>query len=67
MLADGKLVIQGEDGDLAIAEATPDGYKELARAKVLSGRCWTMPVLVAGYIYCRNHEGDLVCLNVRRN
>jgi outer membrane protein assembly factor BamB len=67
MLADGKLIVQGESGELAIAEATPGGYTELARAKVLSGRCWTMPVLVGGRIYCRSHEGDLVCLDVRRN
>jgi outer membrane protein assembly factor BamB len=64
MLADGKLIIQGEKGDLVVADATPDGYKELAHAKPLDGKCWTMPVLCAGRIYCRNHAGDLVCLDV---
>jgi len=66
MLADGKLIIMGETGELVVAEASPDGYKELARAKVLTGRCWTMPVLAGGRIYCRSHEGDLVCLDVSR-
>ena len=65
MLAAGKLIVQGEEGELAIAEASPEGYRELARAKVLTGRCWTMPVLAGGRIYCRSHEGDLVCLDVR--
>jgi len=32
---------------------------------VLGGRCWTVPVLANGHIYCRNAKGDLVCLNVR--
>ena len=64
MLADGKLIIMGEKGHLAIAEASPDSYKELARARVLSGLCWTVPVLSGGKIYCRNHEGDLLCLDV---
>ena len=64
MLADGKLIIMGDKGDLAIAEASPDAYNELARAKVLSGLCWTVPVLSGGKIYCRNHEGDLLCLDV---
>jgi outer membrane protein assembly factor BamB len=66
MLADGKLIIQGEEGDLVVAEASPDGYKELARAKVFEGKpkCWTMPVLCAGRLYARNQAGDLVCLDV---
>ncbi|HGE70255.1 TPA: alcohol dehydrogenase, partial [Candidatus Poribacteria bacterium] len=65
MIADGKLIALGDNGILAIAEAVPDGYKELARAKVLDGLCWTVPVLSNGKIYCRNHEGDLVCLDVK--
>lgn len=65
MLADGKLVVLGEAGKLAIVEATPDGYKELASAQVLQGRCWTPPVLANGRIYARNAAGDLVCVDVR--
>ncbi len=64
MLADGKLIIQAEGGDLVIADASPAAYKELARANVLSGVCWTMPVLSGGKIFCRNSEGKLVCLDV---
>ena len=65
MIADGKLIIMTEKGDLAIAEASSESYKEIARAKVLSGLCWTVPVLSNGKIYCRSHEGDLVCLDVK--
>ncbi len=65
MIADGKLIIMSDDGNLVIAEATPTGFKELSRAKVLNGLCWTVPVLSSGKIYCRNHEGDLVCLDVK--
>ncbi len=64
MLADGKLIIMGDKGDLVIAEASPEGFKEISRAKVLSGLCWTVPVLSGGKLYCRNHPGDLVCLDV---
>ena len=64
MLAGDKLILQGEAGDLVVAEATPDAYKEIARAKPLSGQCWTMPVLCAGRIYVRNQAGDFVCLDV---
>ncbi len=64
MLADGKLIVLGERGKLAIVEATPDGYKELSSAEILEGKCWTSPVLANGRIYARNAAGDLVCVNV---
>ena len=65
MVADGKLLIQGDRGELAVAEASPQRFKLLSRAKVLNGRCWNMPVLSGGRIYCRSWEGLLVCLDVR--
>jgi outer membrane protein assembly factor BamB len=64
MLADGKLIVMGEKGNLVVAEATSEGYKPLAQANVLSGRCWTVPVLANGRIYVRNATGRLLCLNV---
>jgi outer membrane protein assembly factor BamB len=65
IIADGKLVMLNEKGELSIAPAAPDGFKMIARAKVLGGKCWTSPVLSDGKIYCRNVQGDMVCLNVR--
>lgn len=64
-LADGKLIIQGEKGHLVIADASPEAYKELARAKVLSGRCWVQPILSNGRIYTKNNNGDLLAIDVR--
>ena len=65
MLADGKLIILSEDGKLVVAEASPDGFKELASARILTGKCWTVPVLANGRIYARNAAGQLVCVDVR--
>ncbi len=65
MVADGKLIVLGEAGKLAIAEASPAGYKELASVEILKGKCWTVPVLANGRIYARNAAGDLVCVDVR--
>ena len=65
MIADGKLLILDEPGDLVIAAAVPDGYRELARTKALPTRSWVMPVLSAGRIYVRSNSGTLVCLDVR--
>lgn len=65
MIADGKIIAIGNAGDLAVAEASPDGFKELARANVLGKTCWTMPILSGGRIYCRNEKGQMVCLDVK--
>jgi len=65
MAAGDKLIVQGEKGELIIAQATPDAFRPLARAQVLGGKCWTTPVLANGRIYCRNSRGDLVCVDVR--
>ncbi|MBM4060681.1 MAG: alcohol dehydrogenase [Planctomycetes bacterium] len=65
-LADGKVLAMSSQGELVIAKASPAGYEELARRKVLRGGVyWTVPVLCGGLIYCRNSLGDLVCLDHR--
>ena len=64
MVADGKLVALSEKGELIIAEATPAVFQPISRTKVLTGKCWTTPVLANGHIYCRNAVGDVVCLSV---
>jgi outer membrane protein assembly factor BamB len=63
--ADGKLLVQGVKGELFLGAASPDGFKPMAQAQVLGGKCWTTAVLANGRIYCRNAAGDLVCLDVR--
>jgi outer membrane protein assembly factor BamB len=63
--ANGHLLVLTERGTLVLSRANPAQYTELAHASVLSGTCWTHPVLANGLIYCRSHEGDLVCLDVR--
>lgn len=64
-----KLFVLGERGKLSIVQASPDSYKELSSAQVLSGKCWTMPILANGKIYMRNVvKGDLsrlVCIDVQ--
>ena len=66
-VADGKLIVLSEKGELLVAPATPDGFNPTARAQVLGGKCWTVPVLANGHIYARNAVGDVVCLDVSGN
>ena len=62
--ADGHLIVLGDQGKLALVEATPEEYREITQAQVLSGRCWTMPTLADGKLYLRNHQ-EMVCLDLR--
>ncbi len=64
MLADGKLIALSEDGELCIAEASPAGYRELGKGRILTGKCWSVPVLANGKIYARNAAGHLVCVEL---
>jgi outer membrane protein assembly factor BamB len=64
-IADGKLLILTESGDLVIAEANSEAFKEISRVKALGGQCWTSPVLANGRIYCRSGEGVIACVDVR--
>lgn len=59
------LIMLTERGKLHVATLTPKGYKEIAQATVISSTCWTPPVLWNGMIFCRNHKGDMVCVDVR--
>jgi outer membrane protein assembly factor BamB len=61
----GKLIVLSEKGELLLAKASPSEFKPLARAKVLSGLCWTPPTLANGLLYARNAQGDIACVDLR--
>jgi outer membrane protein assembly factor BamB len=65
MIAGGKLIVLSDEGELAIAPASSEEFKPTAKARVIEGKCWTVPVLSHGLVYCRNAEGDLVCIDLR--
>lgn len=65
MAAGDTLIVLSERGELVVGPASPKGFEPSARAKVLDGKCWTVPVLANGRIYCRTAAGDLVCVDVR--
>jgi hypothetical protein len=52
-----------DDGQLVLLEAAPAGYAEMARAKVLDGKCWTTPVLSDGKVFARSTK-EAVCLDL---
>jgi outer membrane protein assembly factor BamB len=58
------LALDGKTGALALAQAAPDGYKELARAKVLDGKggdIWAPMALSDGKLLVRDQK-QMKCL-----
>ncbi len=62
--ADGHLLLMSDNGRLALAKATPEGFEEKAGAQVLDGRSWTMPTLANGRVFVRDMR-KIVCLDLR--
>ena len=54
-----------EVGDLVLAEASPDAYKELGSAHVFEARAFTAPAFANGKVFVRNTKGDVVALDSR--
>ena len=63
--ADGHLYLHGENGDVALVEATPEAYREKGRftppiqpkhkqAGQYPERAWTYPVIANGRLYIRD-------------
>jgi outer membrane protein assembly factor BamB len=62
-LVDGHLLALSDDGQLVLISAKPKAYTEVARAKVLDGKCWSTPVFAGGRVYVRSTK-EAVCLDV---
>ncbi|MFO0878125.1 MAG: PQQ-binding-like beta-propeller repeat protein [Gemmataceae bacterium] len=61
---DDLLLVLGEDGKLALVEATPDAYRELTAIRPFRERCWTLPVLAEGRLLIRDWK-RVQCLDLR--
>ena len=48
------LVIQGKDGTLHVAEASPEEYREVARLELFSDVAWSAPAYAGGDLWVRS-------------
>ena len=57
------LVVLSDAGELVLADATPEAYRERARAEVLTGKCWSTPAFDGRALFLRStREGVRVAL-----
>lgn len=56
LLADGRLIILDEDGNLALATASPTELKVISKVSVLKNLAWTVPTLVGTKLYLRDRH-----------
>ena len=61
-----RLIALSGMGELIVTPASAAGFRPVARAQVLGGKCWTAPVLANGLIYCRNSRGEIAVVDVRK-
>ncbi len=62
--ADGHFLALSDAGVLHIFKATPAGYQEVSKAKILDGKCWTTPTFANGKIYARSTK-EAVCIDLK--
>jgi outer membrane protein assembly factor BamB len=53
---DDKLLLLGETGNLALVQANPEKYQELAKARPFRDRCWAAPAFAAGQLLMRDRK-----------
>ena len=56
LLAGDLLVVMRESGELVLAEASPEAFSPVARARLLRGTVRAYPALANGRFYVRNHD-----------
>ncbi|AMV27346.1 hypothetical protein VT84_23300 [Gemmata sp. SH-PL17] len=50
------LLVQAESGAVALVEASPADFSELAKVPALTGKTWNHPVVAHGFLYVRNGQ-----------
>ena len=57
------LLILTEAGEVALVEAQPEKFKEVARFKAIEGKTWNHPVIAHGKLFVRNAE-EVACFEL---
>jgi len=58
------LLIQAENGDIVLVEATPERHHEITRFHALEGKTWNHPLVCRGHLLVRNGE-EAACYSLK--
>lgn len=58
-----KLLIQAEDGAVALVDAKPDAFREITRFQALNDRTWNVPAVAHGKLFVRN-AAEMACFSL---
>lgn len=64
ILAGDQVVALSDAGQLVLVAANPASYQELARAPIVTGKCWGTPVLSNGRVFVRSTK-EAACVEVK--
>jgi outer membrane protein assembly factor BamB len=64
-LASDTLLLMTEDGILVLAAASPEGFKELGRERILGNEVRAYPAVAGGMFYARGKD-RMVCVDLRK-
>lgn len=58
------LLVQCENGEVALVAAKPDGLQQLGRFQAIEGKTWNHPAIARGRLYVRNGE-EMACFDLK--
>lgn len=64
LLVNDYLLIMSEQGQLTLAKADPEKYKEMGSVQIFDDRTWNNFLLAGGRLVARNHK-EMVCYDLR--
>jgi len=64
-LAGNRLLIMRENGEMVLAQLSPNAFRPLVRSQILPPTVRAYPAVADGFVYVRN-ENTLVCLDLSR-
>lgn len=66
LLAPPYLLVVSEAGEVALVDASPAEYREVAKSDAIRGKTWNHPVIAAGRLLVRNGD-EVACFDLRKN
>lgn len=63
VVVDGHVILNTKRGGLYVLRATPDGYEEIAGAKIFEDLVWSVPAFSQDAVFMRS-LGELACVDI---